>query len=64
VSHCVGRNAEATVRPAAALPQGSPSVNPQQEYPRWKYHPTKKAVIVKDAKAEAGLGEGWGDKPI
>jgi len=54
-AHCVGPNAKATVR--AAAPPGS-------QYPRWKYHPTKKAVIVKDAEAEAALGEGWGGKPI
>jgi hypothetical protein len=63
-AHCVGRNAPATVRPVAVPPQGSQAVNPQQEYPKWKYHPTKEAVVVSDAQAEAALGEGWGDKPI
>jgi hypothetical protein len=60
----VGRNAEATVRPTVAPPQGSQAANPQQEYPKWKYHPTRKAMVVKDAQAEVALGEGWGDKPI
>ena len=43
--------------------QGSQSMEPQRDYPRWKYHPTKKAVVVNDAQAEAALGEGWGDTP-
>jgi hypothetical protein len=50
--------------PVAVPPQGSQSLAPEQEYPRWKYHATKRAVIVRDAQAEAALGEGWGDKPI
>ena len=50
-AHCVGRSAQAKMRPAAVPPQGSPSVNPQQEYPKWKYHPNRRAVTVKDAQA-------------
>src|SRR5262245_60420566 len=39
----------------------SPNIN--RQYPRWKYHRTGRSVIVKDADAEAALGEGWGDSP-
>jgi len=63
-AHCVGRNAEAVVQPAAAPPKGVESVAAQQQYPRYKYHATKPPVIVKDAREEAALGEGWGDRPI
>jgi hypothetical protein len=63
-AHCVGRNAQTMARPPAAPPQGSQPVEPQRDYPRWKYHPTKNAVVVYDAQAEAALGEGWVDKPI
>ncbi len=65
-AHCVGRsvrNREAAETPAAALPQVSPLL-PSQQYPTWKYHPTKRAVIVKDAQAEVALGEGWTDSPV
>ncbi len=40
------RNREAAERPAAALPQVSPLLL-RRQYPRWKYHPTKPARIVK-----------------
>lgn len=33
------------------------------EYPKWKYHSKKEAVIVADAEAEATLGRGWADSP-
>ena len=61
-AHCVGRDAQATPQPAVSAPRGSP-VKLQPVYPRWKYHPTKRPVIVGDAQAEAALGEGWGDRP-
>ena len=35
----------------------------KREYPKWKYHRTKPAVIVADPEAEAELGEGWADRP-
>lgn len=33
------------------------------EYPKWKYHAKKDAVVVSDAKEEAALGKGWADSP-
>lgn len=40
------------------------SIPPSNEsYPKWKYHPSKPAVIVNDAVAEEALGEGWFDNP-
>lgn len=32
-------------------------------FPKWKYHATKEAVIVKDECAEKALGKEWGDSP-
>ena len=52
------------MQPAAAPPKGIESVAAQQQYPRYKHHATKPPVIVKDAREEAALGEGWGDRPI
>lgn len=33
------------------------------QYPKWKYHATKDAVIVKDEAEEKALGKGWKDSP-
>lgn len=33
-------------------------------YPRWKYHATKPAVIVHSAEEENELGKGWGENPV
>jgi hypothetical protein len=33
-------------------------------YPRWKYHASKPAVIVEDAEAEKNLGSGWHNAPV
>ena len=35
-----------------------------QEFPKWKYHREELAVVVRDAKEEKALGEGWSDFPI
>lgn len=32
-------------------------------YPKWKYHATKQAVVVHDAKEEKALGKDWEDTP-
>ena len=32
-----------------------------QEYPKWRYHPDKKACVVKDFDAEKALGADWYD---
>jgi hypothetical protein len=34
------------------------------EYPRWKYHLTKDAVVVNNPNEEAALGVGWADRPL
>ena len=34
-----------------------------EQYPKWKFHISKPALIVNDAAAEAALGEGWYDHP-
>lgn len=34
-----------------------------QEYPKWKYHPVKEAVVVGHKDAEDELGSGWFDTP-
>ena len=36
---------------------------PEVNYPRWKYHPNKPAVVVNSAKEEKDLGPGWFDSP-
>lgn len=33
------------------------------EFPKWKYHASEEARIVKSAEAEAALGAGWVDSP-
>lgn len=33
------------------------------EFPKWKYHPKKDAVVVEHAEAEQELGDEWGDLP-
>lgn len=33
------------------------------EFPKWKYHAEKEAVIVESSDAEAALGAGWADSP-
>ena len=61
-AHCVApaiKEREAAVR-AAAIARRRPGF---VEYPKWKYHATKPAVVVKDAQAETALGEGWADSP-
>jgi hypothetical protein len=32
-------------------------------YPAWKFHPTKKPVLVNNAREEDALGDGWFDQP-
>ena len=32
-----------------------------QEFPKWKYHPSKEPVMVDNAEQEAGLGHDWFD---
>jgi len=34
-----------------------------QEFPKWKYHPQKKALIVPNREAEEALGADWYDTP-
>ena len=34
------------------------------EFPKWKYHAEKPAMIVASKEAEHGLGEGWLDLPF
>jgi len=34
------------------------------EYPRWKYHLTKDAVVVNNPNEEAALGPGWSCRPL
>lgn len=33
------------------------------EYPKWKFHPEKEAVIVQSQKEERKLGPDWADSP-
>lgn len=33
------------------------------EFPKWRYHATKQALIVDDKDAEEALGLGWFDTP-
>ena len=33
------------------------------EFPKWKYHREKKAVVVNSAEEEKALGPGWADSP-
>jgi hypothetical protein len=64
-AHCVGpvrRDREAAERARTAAAKYSPETFKQQ-YPRWKYHASGKAVIVNDPEAESALGEGWADTP-
>ena len=64
-AHCVEpavRDRQAAERLAAARRQRSPE-SLKREYPKWKYHRTKPAVIVADPEAEADLGDGWADRP-
>lgn len=35
----------------------------KNEYPKWKYHATKPAAVVKDEAEEKALGKGWEDTP-
>ncbi len=35
-----------------------------EDYPRWKYHATDPACIVKNAEEEKSLGEEWGNAPV
>jgi hypothetical protein len=63
-AHCVGRKVQAEPLPAAAPLQRSEPSELWQEFPKMKYHSSGRFVTVKDAQAEAALGEGWGDKPI
>jgi hypothetical protein len=34
-----------------------------QEFPKWKYHPTQPAKIVKNSEEEKALGKGWYNTP-
>lgn len=34
-----------------------------QEFPKWKYHAVKDAVIVESKEAEAALGDEWANSP-
>jgi hypothetical protein len=34
-------------------------ITPEMHYPRWKHHPTKESVLVKDKAQEEKLGSGW-----
>ena len=34
-----------------------------QEFPKWKYHPDKEAVVVQNADEEKALGADWFDRP-
>ena len=64
-AHCVGpavRERQEAARVTAARRRRSPE-DLKREYPKWKYHRTKSAVIVKDPDEEADLGEGWADRP-
>ena len=34
-----------------------------EEFPKYKFHPSKEPVIVKDADEEAALSDDWFDRP-
>ena len=34
-----------------------------QEFPKFKYHSDRSAVVVENAEEEAALGKGWADAP-
>ena len=34
-----------------------------QEFPKWKYHPSKEAVVVENHEQEKALGADWFDHP-
>lgn len=38
-------------------------MHPKQEFPKWKYHHEKPALIVPSKEAEDALGEHWVDSP-
>ena len=59
-AHCVGPAVRE--RQVAARRQRS-AESLKRVYPRWMYHRTKPAVIVKSQQEEAALGEGWADSP-
>ena len=64
-AHCVGpavRERQEAARLVRSRAQRSPEQS-KRAYPRWKYHRTEPAVVVKDPQAEADLGEGWADHP-
>jgi hypothetical protein len=64
-AHCVGpavRERQEAARLAAARRQLS-SEELKRRYPKWEYHRTEPAVIVKDTEEETELGEGWADRP-
>jgi len=64
-AHCVGpvvRERKEAARLAAARPTRS-AESRKRIYPRWKYHRTEPAVIVKSQQEEAELGEGWAESP-
>jgi len=56
------RERQEAARLVAARRRRSPE-DLKREYPKWKYHRTEPAVIVKDPDEEADLGEGWADRP-
>ena len=56
------RERQEAVQLVAARRQRSPE-SLKRVYPRWMYHRTKPAVIVKSQQEEAELGEGWADTP-
>ena len=60
-AHCVGPALRE--RQVAARRQRSPE-SLKRDYPKWKYHRTGPAVMVKNPDEEADLGEGWADRPI
>ena len=34
-----------------------------EEFPKWKYHPSKEPVVVQNADEESALGRDWFDRP-
>lgn len=34
-----------------------------RDYPKWKYHKTRKAMLVRSPAVELALGDGWVDSP-
>lgn len=51
-------------RRAATGPQQQAKPYVYQEYPKWKYHRQKSAVIVRDESEERALGLDWLDFPV